>query len=134
MLRRQLGAEPSAPGGVAMYAMLITFQSATDLDSLAGQFSEYARALRGAGGLVLATWIQDGAALGRFYVFASRRAAEEYLGGDLMAELIANPTFTHFRIRRYAVLTELSCMTGTPRPLATERRRAGHAQPGHGGI
>lgn len=116
-----------------MYAMLITFHSATDLDSLAGQFTEYARALRGVEGLILATWIQDGSALGWFYVFASRRAAEEYLGGDLMAELTANPAFTQFHIRRYAVLAELSCMTGTPRPLATRQLGATHVQPRRGG-
>jgi len=132
MLRRPLGAEPSAPGGVTMYAMLITFHSAIDLDSLAGQFTEYARALRGAEGLVLATWIQDGPALGRFYVFASRRAAEEYLAGDLMADLTANTGFTQFHIRRYAVLAELSGMTGTPRPLATRQLGAAHVQPRRG--
>jgi len=116
-----------------MYAMLITFQSVTDLDSLAGQFTDYARALRGAEDLVLATWIQDGPALGRFYVFASRRAAEEYLRGDLMAELTANTAFTQFHIRRYAVLADLSGMTGTPRPLATRQLGAAHVQPRRGG-
>ncbi len=116
-----------------MYAMLITFHLGADLDNLAGQFTEYARALKEVEGLVLATWVQDGPALGRFYVFASRRAAEEYLAGDLMANLTANTAFTQFHIRRYAVLAELSCMTGTPRPLATRQLGAAHVQPRRGG-
>jgi hypothetical protein len=102
-----------------MYALLITFHSAADLDSLAGQLAGYAGALRGAEGLILATWIQDGPMLGGFSVFASRRAAEGYLTGDLMADLTANPAFTRFRIHRYAVLAELSGAMAIPRPLAT---------------
>ncbi len=131
---RSAAPEPSARGDGAMYAMLITFHSAADLDSLAMHFADEARALQAAEGLILTTWIHDGPTLGRFHVFVSHRAAEDYLASDLMVGLTANPAFTQIQIHRYAVMAELSRATGTPRPLTTERRGVEHLQPRRGGT
>ncbi|MDQ6834356.1 MAG: hypothetical protein M3008_13250 [Chloroflexota bacterium] len=58
-----------------MHAVLITFQSSTDLDDLVGPFAEYATTLQRIKGLVAKTWIQDGTTLGGFHICTDRRAA-----------------------------------------------------------
>ena len=95
-----------------MHAVLITFQSSANLDDLAGPFTDYATALQRVAGLVSKTWIRDGATLGGFHIFADRRAADAYLASELVAGLTANDAFAGFEIRHFAVLEELSRMTG----------------------
>ena len=104
-----------------MHAVLITFQSAAGTDDLAGPFAEYARALTAVPGLVTTTWLQDGATLGGFHLFADRRAAERYLDSELAARLTANPAFSGFAIRHFGVLEELSRITGSAAPGAAPR-------------
>lgn len=101
-----------------MHAVLITFQSSANLDDLVGPFTEYAQALQGVEGLVVKTWIQDGTTLGGFHIFTDRRAAEAYLASAMVAGLTANPAFSGFAIRHFAVLEALSRITGT-RELVT---------------
>ena len=101
-----------------MHALVVTFESAATLDALAEPFAAYARALRTVPGLRATTWLHAGAILGGFHLFASRQAAEAYLRSELVACLTANPAFTRFRIEHYAVLDELSRLTGSPRPNA----------------
>jgi len=97
-----------------MHAVLITFRSSADLDDLVGPFTEYATALQGVAGLVAKTWIRDGATLGGFHLFADRRAADAYLGGEMVAGLTTNAAFSDFEVRHFAVLEELSRITGSP--------------------
>jgi len=97
-----------------MHAVLITFQSTADLDSLVGPFTDYAHALATVPGLVTKTWLREGATLGGFHLFTGRAAAESYLNGTMVAEITANPAFGEFRIQQFSVLEELSRITGTP--------------------
>ena len=97
-----------------MHAVLITFESAAELDDLKGPFTDYANALHGMTGLVCKTWIRDGSTLGGFHIFTSREAANSYLDSDLAAGLIANEAFTEFQIRHFDVLDEFSSLTGSP--------------------
>jgi hypothetical protein len=102
-----------------MHAVLITFTTEATLDELAGPFTDYAHSLCSMDGLVSKTWIHDGNTLGGFHVFASRAAADAYLGSDMAAELIANPALSDFVIDHYEIIDELSAITGSPQiPLA----------------
>lgn len=98
-----------------MEAVLITFTSSADPEDLKGPFAEFAEALRNVEGFVAKTWIRDGSTLGGFYIFSSREAADAYLGSQMVADLTSNPAFSDFQIRHFAVLEELSAMTGSPR-------------------
>ncbi len=102
-----------------MHAVLITFQSTADFDSLVGPFTDYAYALATVPGLVTKTWLRDGATLGGFHLFTGRAVAESYLNSTMVAGITANPAFGEFRIQHYSVLEELSQITGIPRPVAT---------------
>ena len=97
-----------------MHAILVTFESAVELDDLKGPFTDYANALHGMGGLVCKTWIRDGSTLGGFHIFTNREAADAYLGSDLAAGLMANEAFSEFQIRHFDVLDEFSAITGSP--------------------
>jgi hypothetical protein len=97
-----------------MHAVLITFRSEASLDDLAGPFTEYAEAMRSVGGLVAKTWIADGDVAGGFHTFTSRKAADAYLGSEMVAGLTANPAFSGFEIRHFDVLDDLSRLTGSP--------------------
>ena len=105
-----------------MHAVLITFRSSATLDDLREPFTDYARAMCDVDGLVAKTWIRDGETIGGFHIFTSRRAADSYLGSDMVAGLTANPAFQGFEISHYDVLDELSAITGSPsRPLVGSR-------------
>jgi hypothetical protein len=97
-----------------MHAVFITFTSAAGLADLAGPFTEYAQALRGIDGLVSKTWINDGDTVGGFHVFTSRDAADAYLSSAMVEGLTSNPLFHGFEVRHYAVLDDLSRITGSP--------------------
>lgn len=94
-----------------MHAVMITFQSAVGLDTLAGPFADYGQGLQSVPGLLAKTWIQDGATLGGFHVFTSRAAAEGYLASAMVADLTANPAFSGFEVRHFGVLEELTRLT-----------------------
>ena len=98
-----------------MHAVLITFQSTAEPDSLAGPFTDYAHALATVPGLMTKMWLQDGATLGGFHLFTGRAAAETYVNGTMVAGFAANPAFGEFRIQHFNVLEELSRITGAPR-------------------
>ncbi len=89
-----------------MHALVVTFVSVAALDALAEPLAAYARALGTVPGLSATTWLHEGAVLGSFHLFASRRAAEAYLNSELVAGLTANPAFARFRIEHYAVLEQ----------------------------
>ena len=97
-----------------MHAVLITFESAAEMDDLKGPFTDYANALHGMAGLVCKTWIRDESTLGGFHIFTNQEAANAYLGSDLAAGLIANEAFSGFEIRHFDVLDEFSTITGSP--------------------
>ena len=97
-----------------MHAVLITFQSTAELDSLIGPFTDYAHALATVPGLVTKTWLREGVTLGGFHLFTGRAAAESYLNGTMIAGISANPAFSEFRIQHFSVLEELSRITGIP--------------------
>jgi hypothetical protein len=97
-----------------MHAVFITFRSSADLDDLAGPFTEYAHRLESVRGLAFKTWLRDGATLGGFHVFTDRSAADAYMGSEMVATLTANATFSGVEVRHFAVLEELSRITGTP--------------------
>jgi len=100
-----------------MHSVLITFSSSASLDDLKAPFTDYANALRGVNGLVAKTWIRDGSTLGGFHIFASRQAAEDYLGSQMVADLTSSPAFSDFQIRHFDVLEELSAITGSPQTV-----------------
>lgn len=102
-----------------MHAVLIKFQSAIAMSDLAGPFGEYAEALCGVPGLISKTWIKDGDTLGGFHLFASRGAADAYLGSEMVAGLTSNPGFSGFTIDHFDVIENLSYKTGTPRELVS---------------
>jgi hypothetical protein len=102
-----------------MHAVLITFQSTAELESLIGPFTDYAHDLVTVPGLLTKTWLRDGATLGGFHLFTGRAAAESYLNGTKVAGITANPAFGEFRIQHYTVLDELSRITGTHRLAGT---------------
>jgi hypothetical protein len=101
-----------------MHAVLITFQSTADLDSLIEPFTDYAHALATVPGLVTKTWLRDGATLGGFHLFTGRGMAESYLNSTMVAGITANSAFSEFRIQHYSVLEELSQITGTMQPAS----------------
>jgi hypothetical protein len=101
-----------------MHALVITFTSATPPERLAEPLAAYARALGGVPGHAATTWLRDGATLGAFHRFASRRAAEAYLAGELVAGLTANPAFTRFRVAHYAVLDDPATPRGDTQRIA----------------
>ena len=119
ILDRLLGRKQEQPaeGSNGMHAVLITFTSSASLDDLKASFTDYANALREMQGLILKTWIQDGSTVGGFHVFASRQDAEAYLNSELAAGLTSNPAFSDFQIRHFAVLEELSAITGSPQAV-----------------
>ncbi len=100
-----------------MHAVLITYHSAVPLDDLIGPFTDHAAALRGVPGLVAKIWLRDGVTLGGFYLFGSRQEADAYLDSVQAAGLTANPAFSQFQIRHFAVLDELSRLTGSARSV-----------------
>ncbi len=102
-----------------MHAVLITFQSSAEFDSLVGPFTDYAHALATVPGLVTKTWLRDGTTLGGFHLFTGRAVAESYLNSTMVAGITANPAFGEYRIQHFDVLEELSQITGTPQPVAT---------------
>ena len=102
-----------------MYAVLVTFQSTASADDVREPFTQYAQALQEVEGVVMKTWLQDGATIGGFHVFTSRDAAERYLNGDLFAQVNGNPAFSNFQYRHFSVFDDWSATTGTPTaPLA----------------
>ncbi len=78
---------------------------------MVGRFSDYARALGAVPGLVVKTWLRDGATQGGVLLLAKRAAAGVYLGGDMVVGLIATSAFGEFRIQHYGVQEELSRIT-----------------------
>jgi hypothetical protein len=102
-----------------MHAVLLTFRSSAPVEQLEQPFKEYAEALCAVPGLISKTWISEGdGVLGGFHVFTERAAADEYLGGEMAAGLMAMPGFEDFEITHYEVFDEFSVTTGTPtRPL-----------------
>lgn len=100
-----------------MHAILITVRSSAMSDGLLGLFARHAEVLQTVPGLVMKTWLHDGERLGGFYPFATRETAEEYLAGVFAAELGTHPAFADRSVRHFAVWSEVSHTTGTPRPL-----------------
>jgi hypothetical protein len=101
-----------------MHAVLITFTSAASLDQVADPFERYAHALRAVPGLVMKTWIADGSTLGGFHIFDDPSHADNYLAGELLATVTANPIFTDFHVTRFDIIDTLSTINGSP---ATQR-------------
>ena len=101
-----------------MHAVLITFHSTAPLDEVVAAFTGHAPALRASPGLVTLTWLQDGAMLGGFHLFADRPSADAYLDSTLLAEVTANPAFSRFQLAHFGVLEGLSRLTGLPREAA----------------
>ncbi len=97
-----------------MHAVLITFTSSAPLTALAGPFAEYAQAVTEVPGLRMKTWINDGTTVGGFHIFESRTDADHYLGGELCATVLNNPTFTEFAVRHFDIVDDLSAVNGSP--------------------
>lgn len=95
-----------------MHAVLITFESTADLSDLAEPFAAYAEGLRAMPGLGAKVWLQDGATVGGFHVFADRASADRYLEGEKFAGIVANSAFRDFRVEHFNVLDELTAVTG----------------------
>jgi hypothetical protein len=95
-----------------MHALIITFKSTADEKQLQAVAVEFAAMLRNVTGLSSKVWLADGAIQGGFYLFADRATAQGYLSGPLVGALRANPAFSDFTVREFAVNPELSACTG----------------------
>jgi hypothetical protein len=113
-MRRVLQTQDSPLKEHTMHAVLITFTSAASLDQVAEPFERYAHALRAVPGLVMKTWIADGSTLGGFHIFDDPSHADNYLTGELLATVTANPIFTDFHVTRFDIIDTLSAINGSP--------------------
>lgn len=97
-----------------MHALLITFTSRAREDDLRQIAIPFAEALRDVPGLLSKAWLAnaDEGTSGGFYLFEDRAAADAYVNGPLVARLRANPHFSDFILRRFAVDPVLSARTG----------------------
>ncbi|NNE11439.1 MAG: hypothetical protein HKN41_04255 [Ilumatobacter sp.] len=95
-----------------MHGVLITFDCEASAATLSAPFTDYASALQRQPGLISKAWIVTDTGYGGFHVFTDRSAADNYLGSDLAAGLMATDGFDHFQVRHYDVLDDLSAMTG----------------------
>ena len=102
----------SQKGAATMHAVLVTFESTASLADLEAPFAAYAEAVRATPGLSSKIWLNDGATLGAFVLFADRASAERYLAGELFAGIKTNPAFQQWRIEHFSVLDELTAVTG----------------------
>ena len=107
-----------------MHALFITFRSAVAPEELKEVFTRTAEALRdgAARGLIGKTWLADGSTLGGFHVFEDRGTADRYLDGMFAEAIMANPTFSDVRIKRYDVNEALSRITDGVGALAVGAR------------
>lgn len=95
-----------------MHGVFITFDCPASADDLRQPFTDYASALQQQPGLISKVWIQTESGYGGFHVFTDRASADGYLGSDLAAGLMATDGFDNFEVEHYAVLDDLSAMTG----------------------
>lgn len=101
-----------------MHAVHITFHSAVPGDQLLAPFTDFARALSDVPGFVSKAWLSSGDRLGGFYVFADAAAAEAYLASPMVADLQATEGFSDFQVSMFAVLDDLSALTGVTAPAS----------------
>ena len=101
-----------------MHALHITFRSTRNSENVASMFADYAQALKHVPGLQTKTWIATGSTFGGFHIFDDQQSAEDYLASELAQGLVGTEGFTDFEITHYAVLADLSAVTGI------EERRA----------
>lgn len=95
-----------------MHAVLITFDCQADIADLEESFTSYAHAIQSQPGLISKAWIATDNGYGGFHVFAGRTEANEYLGSDLAAGLMATDGFDNFEVQHFDVLDDLSTLTG----------------------
>lgn len=101
-----------------MHAVHITFHSAIPGDELIAPFTDFARALSDVPGFVSKAWLNAGDRLGGFYVFSDEAAAEAYLASPMVADLQATDGFSDFQVSMFAVLDDLSALTGVSAPAS----------------
>ena len=106
-----------------MHALFVTFHSTAQLEALRDPFLEAAGAIRDIPGLLSKTWLQEGERLGGFYLFRDATAAQGYLDGPIVANLMTEPAFSDFEVRHLTALEDLSAITrGVPALAATTSR------------
>jgi hypothetical protein len=104
-----------------MHGILITFTSSAPIEQLEGPFTDFAHGLGEVPGFVSKTRLSDGATVGGFYIFTDRAPAESYLNSPMIGEVRANPAFSGFEVRHFAILESLSEITNSPLQPATAR-------------
>ena len=101
-----------------MYAVHITFHSTIPGEDLVAPFTEFAEALQEVPGFVSKAWLTVEDRLGGFYVFTDEATAHAYLASPMVADLQATDGFSDFQVTTFAVLDDLSAMTGVAAPSA----------------
>lgn len=103
-----------------MHALFVTFHSTARLEDLRDPFLEAASAICDTPGLLSKTWLQEGERLGGFYLFRDASAAQSYLDGPIVANLMTQPAFSDFEVRHLTALEDLSAITrGIPATAST---------------
>ena len=95
-----------------MHAVHITFHSTTPADDLVAPFTDFAAALQHVPGFVSKAWLALDDRLGGFYVFTDEASAQAYLASPMVADLQATDGFSDFEVTTFAVIDDLSAMTG----------------------
>jgi hypothetical protein len=108
---------PSTPGKTTMHLRLVTFdldgidaeQNRPAAEAMAPKFAAWP-------GLVSKLWIADDTfrTLGGVYLFTDRAAADASRRSDEYLAVAANPHFANLRVEEFAVLDDLTAVTGGP--------------------
>ena len=94
-----------------MHALFVTFHSTAQLEDLRDPFLDAAGPIRDTPGLLSKTWLQEGERLGGFYLFRDASAAQSYLDGPIVANLMSQSAFSDFEVRHLTALEDLSAIT-----------------------
>jgi hypothetical protein len=97
-----------------MHAVLITFKPSFDIRAMSEQLTALASELQRTDGLLMKTWITQGPVAGGFHVFRDRDAADRFVSGPQIAEVIEDDRFAELDIRHFDVLDAPSLINGTP--------------------
>ena len=104
-----------------MHAVLVTYENDTPVDEVRNHPDniEWAKALRQVPGLVSKTWINDGKTFGGFYAFTHKASADAFIAGDMFQKgVVEDPSCRNVKIKHYAVLSELTAITGSTKAMA----------------
>src|ERR1700741_3767934 len=96
-----------------MEALVVTFKNTASQEHFTAPPAKPAPLFPEVDGLLTKIWIADpeSATKGGIYLFRDRTALDAYLGSDLFASILAEPSFEGTSWRSYQVLDELTAGT-----------------------